>query len=322
MKKIIIITSIISVLLVIIVINPNHCNMSDKDAVLASKQFLIKTGMPYKAEPCVVNYDNNVNKTWLLSILFWLDPSDKDGKHLVVKGAGNEQYYITVNCGQEITKYRNPGLRTEILRKYSISTDNRKPRKWPPLLSEYKAKEIAVSYANKIGLSKEVIFSRMWLDLDHDGTWTAFWNRTFNGYPYEDDSLRIEIMAIEGEFYLYGKRFLGKPCPTEVKVTKEEAIAKGWKKIAKYFDTGKWGKLKNEYEVKSAELKIVQPNTFLGFVVPWKSKNSRLAWVIKFAPKIPPDDKKRIEIGYHDRFVIKIDAATKSFLGGETGMFK
>ncbi len=78
--------------------------------------------------------------------------------------------------------------------------------------------------------------------------------------------------------------------------------------------------------MKSVELKIVQPNVFLGYVIPiWKSKNSRLAWVVEYELRGEPDpmkyENKRADFNYHDKFVIKIDAATKKFLGGETGIY-
>jgi hypothetical protein len=204
-----------------------------------------------------------------------------------------------------------------MFRKYNIERDSRKPRKWPPFLPESRAKEIIFALADKIALPNDVELSKVQIN-DDDGTWNAAWIRKHNGYVYEENHVRISIMAVDGEFYSYVKRFQGKPCPTEVKVTKEEAIEKGWKKVSSYLDYVKLG-----YEVESAELKIVQPNAFLGFVIPmWKSKNSRLAWVINYAPKKPLDDNKRMESGYHDRFVIKIDAANKSFLSGVTGMYR
>lgn len=249
---------------------------------------------------------------------------NKKIKEVVVGRRGDFKLSADIDCSStEVVALYRHDIVSKVFRKYNISRDNRKERNWPMLLSESKAKEIILSYANKIGLPKDVELSNIELDKQYNGTWTAYWKRKCNGFAYEDDSFFIAIMAIDGEFYSYGKFFLGKPCPTKVKVTKEEAIAKGWDKISKYFDSSKWEKLKNEYEVKSTELKIVQPNVFLGFVIPiWKSENSRLAWVINYAPIIPPDDNKRIEIGYHDRFVIKIDAATKRFLGGETGAYR
>lgn len=324
MKKITYTVSVtIIVIMAVIAINPNHCKLPDQVAVDISKEFIRKMKIRHVAEPAVVDYDKNLNKNWLLSVYVWFSPGDKYGKTVVITNNNHTEQEITVSCERDITYFCDTELNRRIFQKYNISSNNRIPRKWPPLLSEKKAQQIATSFASNLGPLKDMEFSKMRLDLNLNGTWVACWKRTLNGYPYEDDLLSIEIMAIDGELYRYEKRFLGKPCPTEVKVSKEDAISQAWKKASSYFSNSKWEKIQNEYEVKSADLKIIQPNAFFGFVMPmWKSKYSRLAWVITLAPKIEPDDKKRLEIGYHDQFIIKIDAADNRFLGGVTGIYR
>jgi hypothetical protein len=318
-KKIITFCTIaLSVALLTVIIKHNH-SASDKMAIELTKQFCDKMNIINNSDPIIHN-DNSGKLSFALRIDRLLRDINKD-KEVIVGKSGDFEHDFLINNNNEIVRYTHSTVIPKMFKKYKIERDNRKPRNWPPLLSEDKAKELIFTYANKIGLPKDVVFSRMMLDLENSGTWIAFWVRTLNGYPYEEDRLSIAITAVDGELYSYGRYFVGKPCPTEVTVTKEEAVAKGWDKVGSYLDYGKRDNLQKDYYVKSTQLKIVQPNTFLGFVVPWKSSRSRLAWVITYELNYN-DEKKRIEVGYHDRFVIKIDAANKSFLGGVTGMYK
>lgn len=300
-----VLTVILVVLIWIVIDKPS---VSNEEAIRITKGYCQKMGVasdPWDGEP------------WVLARKNGMFISDK----IIEVVVGKRKYFkiiATVDCvDKQVTQFINSGIKEKVFGKYKIDRDNRKPRKWPTFLPESRAKEIIFALADKIYLPKDIELSKVQIN-EEDGTWNAAWIRKHNGYVYEENYVCISIMAVDGEFYSYVKRFQGKPCSTEVKITKEEAIQKGWKKVSNYLDYVKLG-----YEVESAELKIVQPNAFFGFVLPmWKSKKSRLAWVINYAPKKPLGDSKRMETGYHDRFVIKIDADNKSFLGGVTGMYR
>ena len=303
-------------------------HISDDEAVKIASTFLTKAGIPYSSQPHIENLKKpempfffNVLDFVLGNIVF----NHNNGKKVIVGEELKEDHYLSINDSKEVGYYSNRKIEKEVYKKYNISPDNRKPRNWPTLLTESKAKELAVYYANKIGLPKDVEFSQMYLNLQYNGTWDATWIRKLNGYPYEGDSCHVSIMAIDGELHSYNKRFSGKPCPTVVKVTKEEAIEKGWEKVTSIFNSEKSKKVKNEYDVTSSELMIVQPNVFLGRVIPnvfWKSKNSRLAWVIRYRLKAEPTvngyESKLYQFGHHGDFKIYVDAANKRILGGET----
>lgn len=229
---------------------------------------------------------------------------------------GRPEVSADINCvNKDVVSFVNHKARDEVFMKYNIPIDNRKPRTWPALLPESKAKEIAFSYASKIGLPQDVVFSHMTLDKIYNGAWIAHWQRIHNGYLYEDDSLSVGIMAIDGEFYSYGKFFRGKPCPTDVKISKERAIEVGRRKLYGLLQDDKAKKHLHDYVVSSSELKIVQPNAVFGFLTPFHRSNSRLAWVVTYS--LPSNDLKLEEdVNFADKFVIKVDAATGKFIGG------
>jgi len=318
--------TIVTILVIALYFNFSH--VSDREAVKIASDFLTKAGVQLSTTPHVEKLNKpdmpfyfEVFDFVLQNIVF----RHSGGKKIIVGEELKEDHYLSISDSKEVAYYSNRKIEKEVFKKYNISPDNRKPRNWPTLLTESKAKEFAVFYANKIGIPKDVEFSQMYLNLQYNGTWDAVWRRKLNGYLYERDSFHVSVMAIDGELYSYNKNFTGKPCPTEVRVTKEDAIEKGWKKVASYFNSEKSEQVKNEYEIISSELMIVQPNVFLGMVIPkvfWQSKSSRLAWVIKYKLKVEPTvneyESKLYRFGYHGDFTIYVDAATKSILGGET----
>jgi hypothetical protein len=304
----------------------NHSDISDSNAILLANRFISKLDIKTNKLPHISEEDSNkpfLFLPWLLHTFDKLFLTDK-AKHIVV-GEDNHELTIDVSCkDKEVVYFADWQAMEKVLRKYNI-WGNKKP-KWPRILTDKEANYLLLLYANKIGLPQDVVFSNTVLDLQSHGTWAGSWIRKLNGFPYEDDYIRIEVMAIDGEFFSYRKVFKGRSCTTIVKVSEEDAIAIGWEKITNYFDAKKWEQVKKEYEVKSAQLKIVQPNVFLGHVIPlWKSNKSRLAWVIEYDLRKETDSKqydiKRAEFFYHDKFIIKIDALSGRFLGGVTSKY-
>lgn len=300
---------IFTVLLINVLISTrtaSACNLSDREAIDAAVSFYKKSGAILSNEP------------WVFRKNYILRMDNSEVKEVVIGERGDFKGFIKVACNnKEVVYYDNSDLEQRVRKKYKISNVTTEPRNWPPFLSENKAKEIIFSIARRIGFPPDVEFAQLGLDKEN-GTWSGYWHRKYNGYKYEIDSIRIQIMAVDGEFYSYGKTYFGKPCPTEVKVNKEEAVEEGWRNIARLFGKSvDWGKNKRDYEIKSAELQIIQPNTLAGQIVRQHSTESRLAWVIVFGLKTTPDPKKLDEVNYLKRIMIKIDAASKKFLGGD-----
>lgn len=287
------------------------CEISDKDAIDTGKQFCQKMGIiTFSQEPWVSRTDH-----------FWRRNYDRF-KEIEFGEKGDSKISLYVSCGsKDVISYNNWELRDQIRKKYKIPSVTSEPHNWPPFLLEEKAKEIILSIATKIGLPSDFEFQRFWLNKE-DGIWSGHWIRKQNGFQYEIDanSMNIGVAAVDGEFISYYKSASGKPCPTDVKVNKEEAIEQGWQDIFRLFQDVDWNKHKQDYKV-SAELRIVQPNTLAGQMVRQYSKESRLAWVIVY-DLIKPEQADQLKlkadaVRYLYRITIKIDAATKKFLGGE-----
>ena len=281
------------------------CSISDAEAISSAVNFCNKMGIKFSHQPWVLSTNNSSRF------------GNSETKEIAFGERGDFKGFITVNCdNQEVNSYLNSELRNMVKKKYKIPSVTSEPHNWPQFLSENKAKERIFSIAKKIGLPSDVEFSQIGIDKEN-GLISGRWIRTLNGFPYEQDKIRIEIMAVDGEFYSYNKIYHGKRCPTAVKVRKEEAIEEGWVQIEQLFKKVDWKRHKKDYEIKSAELKIVQPNVLAGQIVRRHSTESRLAWVFVYGLKSPPSRDKLGEIGYLQSIKIKIDAGTKKFLGGD-----
>ncbi len=282
------------------------CNMTDKDALSSAKNLCKKMGIDYSQEP------------WVLRTRYAWSIDNSEVKDVEFGKRGDYKISVDVNCAtKEADAFFNWDIKRRVRKKYKISPVTTEPRNWPPFLSESKAKGKIFAIARKIGLPSDVEFSQLGLD-KNNGYWTGDWKRKYMGYEYETDTISITIMAVDGELFSYYRNYYGKPCPTEVKVNKEEAIEQGWSEISRLF--GKvvyWWKYKRDYEIKSAELRIVQPNTLAGQIVRQHSTESRLAWVIDYGLKTTPTPQKLNEVSYLQLITIKIDAATMKFLGGD-----
>jgi hypothetical protein len=292
----------------LMVLPTGNGGLGDGEAIAAAKAFCTRMDVTYTGEPWVMKKD--------LGLLFELLKNNRE-REVVFGGQRDHQIYVDVDCGtKEVRWYRNAELERRVMKKYGIPSDNRIPRHWPPFLPEEKARSIVLQVAGKIGLPADMVFDKMALDRDR-GIWSGFWTRRTGGHPYEDDNASIEIMAVDGEFMGYRKVYGGKPCPTEVKISREEAIATGWRRAASLFDKDIWGNNHNYYKLRKAEMQIVHPNTIFGRLVPiWKSGDFRLAWVIDFELAEEAGEKKLMELGFHHRMVYKIDAATGKIIGG------
>ncbi|WP_281184598.1 hypothetical protein [Trichlorobacter lovleyi] len=262
----------------------------------------------------------NINidgERWILGKIYChLNPLNKI-KEVVVGKRGSFKASAKVNyITKEVLQIENYETRNKIFNKYNISLDNRKIRNWPDLLSEQQAKQIAFIYAQQIGLPLDVKFSHMSLDMAYTGTWIAHWIRMHNGYQYENDFLTINIMAVNGEFYSYGKYYKGNPCKTEIKISKVDAIKISRDKVNSLINGNKTDLDVTKYIATSPELKIIQPNVMIGAFMPLHYSNSRLAWIITYI--LPSNqDMHLVESGdFTEKIVIKVDAASGRIIGG------
>ncbi len=278
------------------------CNLSDAEAIASAKAFCKKMEVSFSGEPWVLA--TNSSKKYLNS----------ESKEVAFGERGNFKGTIKISCNsKEVCFYSNSELEDKVRNIHHIPSVTTEPHNWPPFLSETKAKDKIFAIAKKVGIPSDMEFSLIGLDKEN-GHWSGYWTRKMNGYPFEEDKVRIQVMAVNGEFTLYSKNYYGKPCPTEVKVTKDEAIKEGLKQIDRLFNPVPW--LFRKHEIKSAELKIVQPNTLAGKMVSQHSTESRLAWVLHYVHKDADKltaERKAVPL---QSITIKIDAATKKFLGG------
>ena len=271
-----------------------RCNVSDEEAMSQAKAFCRKLNIQYSTEPKVTGTSfewftfSRVKEIWI---------SDE------VDGIKME---ISCKTG-EVRGYVNRSIENMVRRKYRLPDAPTEPRNWPPLVSEAQARAIFFSLAQRIGLPPDVEFSHLYLNKEYGRTWSGYWTRKLNGYPYENGGAVIRITAVDGEFISYGSGS-HEPCPTEVKVTEEEAIEEGWRQVRKYLTSEDWKKHGNTYEVKSSDLKIVQPKIIVW--LPWYSTRSRLAWVIVIGLKETYQNKYDLP----ERVTVKVDAATKKLL--------
>jgi len=279
----------------------NKCKLSDNDAINIAKLFYNNMSIGYASEPFV--------KSKNITELFEFGTNSK----IVVVGDSDNK--IIINCSNNNVEYF---INTNILHlaqtKYTFLINNKLVLKWPSFLSEQNAIEIIMSYAKRIGLPQDFECSKINLD-KYKGMWTARWKRKFNGIEFEDDYIILSIMATDGELYGYTKWEKGEQCSTEPKVSKAEAIGFANKKFAEYFSKDTWDKNKDKFEVKSAELKIVQDKSNLKRILSLPNK-SRLAWVVVFDTK-KEMDRETIGILKEDLSFIRIDAATKEILSSE-----
>ncbi|GAB7028537.1 hypothetical protein [Geotalea toluenoxydans] len=304
MKSLLILSAFVLVVIVVIVFRIFDCQITDKEAIKLAKNFYSKMGVDYTTEP--------VLEPISLGKLVAFGPKSK----VLTDDEINKKIVTVINCESgEVAHFANHGLLYETLGKYTETIDNKKQIiKWPPILSEHKAKEILQSLAQKIDLPQDVEYSDLRLDKDN-AIWTAHWKRKLNGIPYENDYVNVSIMATDGRFYGFNKWLKGKPCPTGVKISQDEAIKTAYERFADFFPKEKWSKNKDKFELKSAELKIVQDKSLWQKVL-GLSGNSRLAWVVVYDTK-PGMETETIEILRKDQSFIKVDAISKAIISTE-----
>lgn len=265
--------------------------LSDKDAIEIAKRFYQKTGVRVTSESWVDSH-------WLIELM--------TGEKEVVLGERKRHFSILTLS----TKTEEVASFTLLQWKEAAAEKQNQVA-----LSESEAKETIIGLASKIGLPGDFELNTITLD-KKDGLWGGIWKRKYHGYPFEKDMISIGIRKSDGEFFSYWKSSSGRPCPTDVVVTRENAQEIARNKVHSLLADERAHL--QDYVVSSPELKIVQPNAVFGRFFPYHRAGSRLAWVVMYTVI---DSKQDLTIGnanFKEWFVIKIDAATGKVIGGRS----
>jgi hypothetical protein len=285
-----------------------------------------------------------------LHLFLWGDTYFREAKAVVCeerdafeKGIKNAYVYFLIRQeSKEIERYSNLPVYEIYTQKYGQSK-KKVHINWPEFITAEKAKDIFYAIADKLKIPSDMVFERVEKN-DEYGVWSAVWVRKRNGYKYEGDAVSMSIMGATGEFISYTKTYRGVPCSTDLKISKEQALAIGWEKFKKY-RTWKMRSLgekgKDLYEVKAEPL-IIQTSAFgRGGKPVVNIEGSKLAWIIKYdftggfeEPKellnkfsLTKDERRTVDIFYsamdkkwrelgapERKFDIRIDAATGKVL--------
>jgi hypothetical protein len=165
---------------------------------------------------------------------------------------------------------------------------------------------------------------------EKDGHWIINWERSQNGYTYQEDGITIyyhEKYGLES----YANWCTSEPCPTEVKITKEEAGEKARDIATKAICSSlmipsmdmpynKWFKDFEVGEICKSELVIINPNYLFtkksSTDITKRSRNARLSWVISIKTHYTGKPGPKGEVISGTVISIWIDAATGEMLGG------
>lgn len=276
------------------------CDLTDSEAIGTCEKFCSKLK---------VKADSSFFHVRSVSDGLFRREMDKE----IVVGKNIPKIQMRVSCNNnEVTRFTNYSVRDYVLKKYNIKKSGIGQMDLSKVMSEDKAKEMMTAYMRLLNVQMESELDHVYLDKVYDAVWTSTWKLKYNGYIYENGHIDISIMAIDGELFHYTKSFVGRPCSTKVTVSENAA-----KEIAKR----KIQSILNEnnalnYIVASTDLKIVQPNAFLGIFTPFSWHKSRLAWVVRCNRYIGADNIA--DGNLPDFIIIKVDAATGKVIGGKS----
>jgi hypothetical protein len=238
----------------------------------------------------------------------------------VVISDNNKLLAFVSSKNREVTQLNNPEAMDGVLDKLGPEYRKTLPPFWkkdkPELfMEENQARKILLELANKIGLPSDVEGPEILLNKDY-GHWIAKWKRKYNGYTFDKDYVSVSIIAVNGEFDGYSKSYKAQPCPTDVKIQRQQAVEKAFKVFVEYFPKDKWEKNKDKFELISADLRIVKPDEYWRRLTPFGDAESRLAWVVVFDVK-KGQETETIGVLNKDKSIINVDAATARILSSE-----
>jgi hypothetical protein len=306
-----------------------RCGITDKAAIQKAKEFCNIFNIACKDEPSISSLPD------ITSVLAGT-PSACDKYKQISFKPDLRDFLINVDCNRrEVVNYFNFKVFRDHQDKYSVIVMPKgyssSYRKWATFIPEQQALNIINSIAAKLAMADDLIFNRIEKDLN-EGYWIAKWERKRGGYRYEFDRVEIGITGVTGEFVEYRKLYEGSPCPTNLAINEEKAEELAGKKLRETVGEKTWQEKGNRYVIEKKEILIVNPNIFL---LPCKSRNSRLAWIMRykvdkyfdkslvnFSSKelneyLKKERQKWEAIGSPPNIVeIRIDAITGKYLGG------
>ncbi len=267
----------------------SYSSISDKEAIEIATKFYQQTGVRLTSEP-------QVDSHWLVELM--------TGEKEVVVGEKEKRFSRLA-----LSKKTEEVASFTLLQWKKAEAEKQKRL----ALSEAEAKETIIGLASRIGLPEDFELKTITLD-KKDSLWGGIWKRKYNGYQFEKDSISIAIREVDGEFFSYFKSSSGRPCPTDVVVTKEKALEIARNKV--YSLLADERSHLQDYFVSTPELKIVQPNAIFGWLSPYHRVSSRLAWVVVYSVIHSKQDLTIGNANFSERYLIKIDAATGKVIGG------
>ncbi|MFA7061105.1 MAG: hypothetical protein WC156_09825 [Pedobacter sp.] len=187
--------------------------------------------------------------------------------------------------------------------------------------SENAARAILSSIYAKLDLPSNLELATVTLD-NTNAEWIARWIHKLHGIDYENDYVIITISAVNGELLGFSRRITNNECKTNAKITRKEAIDTAYKKFSNSFPKDLWAKNNDKFEVKSAELKIVEVKLLFNkifntlFSRPYEVK---LAWVVEFDTKKGMENKT-IFVIKNDVSFIRVDALTNNILNSDINL--
>ena len=253
-----------------------RCGISDKEAILRAKEFCNTFNISCKDEPSISSLPS------FTTVLAGSPSACDKYKHISFE-TDLHDLLINVDCNRrEVVNYFNSKVSRDHQNKYSVNVMPKgyssSYRKWATFIPEQQALNIINSIATKLAMADDLIFSRIEKDLN-EGYWIAKWERKRSGYRYEFDRVEIGITGVTGEFVEYRKVYEGSPCPTNLAINEQKAEELARNKLRGIVGERAWKEKGGRYVIERKELLIINPDIFL---LPCKSRNSRLAWIMRY----------------------------------------
>lgn len=260
--------------------NITHCRLTDAEAITIARAFYTQFSHGREGVPTAQGHDYPIR----YEIGRWTGCSP-NGKSVKFKENDRIIWGATMDCEtKELIGFGNYQITSNYHKQYEEwvreipDYPESVHKKWPPYLSEEKARKIFDELAIKLRVPADYKLQKI-IDDKQEGLLRAEWVKQKNGFDYEMSGISISIVGFTGEFVGYGKNECVSDCKTDVKVSEEQAEKKARKALRGIIGNKAWKEIGDWYKVQSAELKIVQPKVFFGL---YTSRESRLAWVFKY----------------------------------------
>jgi len=248
------------------------CGLSDEEAITVAKEFYRRNNISYKDEPKIGEVVPPLSRLTLFLKGRCLNNTKTVEFFPPQQGIGD---FVVVTCDEKkVTRYYNIPLR----RKREVA---------------YKHGLLAPRPENEIRLVVEETLRRLQVPSDYHvetlsleratGLWKASLVRKKNGYSFENSGAELQIVGATNELVGFSiAADCGADAETEMKINQTQAQEIAHKKLRERVGEKVWREISDWYDIRPTELMIVQPNVFWGFRTFYYSRNSKLAWVIRF----------------------------------------